>query len=191
MKPASFYHIFNRGNNRERIFIIRENYIYFLHKIEKHLLPHVHLLAYCLMPNHFHLLVYAMDDLNKNAISKDLQIMLRSYTRAINKQEGRIGSLFQQNTKIKSLINTDSIPSNFSFDDYPLTCFHYIHQNPVRAGLTARMEAWEMSSFQEYAGIRENQYVTISLASKFLNISDDPEMFILESNNLLKLMPSL
>ena len=85
-------------------------------------------------------------------------------------------------------MHTDSIPSNFSFDDYPNTCFHYIHQNPVRIVLAARMEDWEMSSFQEYAGIKENQYVTTSLASKFLNISDDQEMFILESNNLFKLM---
>ena len=55
------YHIYNQGNNKQKIFFSRENYLYFLQKINKHIRPHVDVLAWCLMPNHFHLLVYVKD----------------------------------------------------------------------------------------------------------------------------------
>ena len=52
------YHIYNRGNNSQPIFFSTENYLFFLKKIRKHILPHADILAWCLMPNHFHLMVY-------------------------------------------------------------------------------------------------------------------------------------
>jgi putative transposase len=52
------YHIFNQGNNRQKVFLNRENYHFFLRKIQKHVLPFADVLAWCLMPNHFHLMVY-------------------------------------------------------------------------------------------------------------------------------------
>ncbi len=85
MIPVTFYHIYNRGNNKQDIFSRRENYLYFLKKIRKHLLPHLDIVAYCLMPNHFHILAYTKSDIDHEKFSEDLKIMLRSYTRAINK----------------------------------------------------------------------------------------------------------
>ncbi|MDP3912783.1 MAG: hypothetical protein Q8R96_03490 [Bacteroidota bacterium] len=52
------YHIYNQGNNRRKIFVERENYLFFLRKIHKHVLPFADILAWCLMPNHFHLMVH-------------------------------------------------------------------------------------------------------------------------------------
>jgi len=52
------YHIFNQGNNRQKIFLNRDNYLFFLRKIHKHVLPFADILAWCLMPNHFHLMVH-------------------------------------------------------------------------------------------------------------------------------------
>ncbi|MCK9613599.1 MAG: hypothetical protein WC401_09325 [Bacteroidales bacterium] len=52
------FHIYNQGNNREKIFYKIENYLFFLKKLEMHVLPYADVLAYCLMPNHFHLMVY-------------------------------------------------------------------------------------------------------------------------------------
>ena len=57
-ETGDLYHIYNQGNNKQRIFFSRENYLYFLTKINQHILPHADVLAWCLMPNHFHLMVY-------------------------------------------------------------------------------------------------------------------------------------
>ena len=53
---GDFYHIYNRGNNRERVFYERENYAFFLRRVRQYLIPVVDVVAYCLMPNHYHLL---------------------------------------------------------------------------------------------------------------------------------------
>jgi putative transposase len=56
-EKGQLYHIFNRGNNREKIFYSRENYLFFLSKIKTHVSPYCDIIAWCLMPNHFHLMV--------------------------------------------------------------------------------------------------------------------------------------
>jgi len=60
-ETGHLYHIYNQGNNRQKIFFSREHYLFFLNKIKKHILPHADILAWCLMPNHFHLMIYVKD----------------------------------------------------------------------------------------------------------------------------------
>lgn len=55
---GSLYHVYNQGNNRQKIFFNHDNYLFFLKKLKRHVLPHADILAWCLMPNHFHLMVY-------------------------------------------------------------------------------------------------------------------------------------
>ena len=55
---GELYHIYNRGNNRDKIFYTYRNYLFFLEKINAHISPYADILAWCLMPNHFHLMVY-------------------------------------------------------------------------------------------------------------------------------------
>jgi len=57
-EEGHLYHIYNQGNNRQRIFFQQKNYLFFIQKIRSYLLPYADVLAWCLMPNHFHLLVY-------------------------------------------------------------------------------------------------------------------------------------
>ena len=164
-EPGSFYHIYNRGNNREKIFYSRANYLYFMKKAHQALEPYSSTLAWCLMPNHFHYLVRTNDDNFSTAgLSRNIGIWLRSYTRAINRQEGRTGSLFQQHTKAKELASRDG--------NYPLVCFHYIHYNPIKAGLVNKLEDWEFSSYREYYGLRESR-VNINLARELNLFGDD------------------
>jgi len=63
-EEGNLYHIFNQGNNREKIFFSRDNYIFFLEKIKKYIIPHADIIAWCLMPNHFHLMVYVLGEEN-------------------------------------------------------------------------------------------------------------------------------
>jgi len=101
-------------------------------------------LAYCLMPTHFHFLVYIVStDISK--IQKNIGIWLSSYTKAINKLYKRHGSLFQHHTKAVLI----------SSDNYLLTAAAYIHQNPVVSGLVDKHEDWTYSSYQDYIEMRD------------------------------------
>lgn len=172
--PHHLYHIYNRGNNKQPIFFTTANYLFFLQKIRVFILPHCEILTYALMPNHFHLLVYTNERTieekqigatRRNVLSEGIRNMLQTYTKAINKQNQTTGSLFQQNTKAKCL---DEGSAN-----YGLTCFHYIHQNPMSAKLALRMEDWNYSSFKDYTGLRNGTLCNRDLAFSLLGLERD------------------
>jgi putative transposase len=144
-------------------------------KIEVFVKPYADIIAYCLMPNHFHLLLYIRHEsifiksIKKNRTFNDsLGIILRSYARAINKQEDMTGSLFRKETKAKYITCHEESFSVIGFShnskihlkgsdkQYPQICFNYIHQNPVTAGLVTRIQDWEFSSAREYVNNEEN-----------------------------------
>jgi putative transposase len=170
--PNNFYHIYNRGNNKGRIFFSDENYIFFLKKIKEYLSIQCDIICYCLMPNHFHFLIHIPENFDSENFTNGLKICLRSYTRAINYQEGRSGSLFQQHTKFKCL----SENNNKSLG-YALTCFNYIHQNPLISGLVDKIEDWKYSSFRDYAGLRNGKLCKKELAYELLGISNNYQEF--------------
>ena len=166
------YHIYNRGNNRQKIFFKRENYLFFLAKVRKFVMPYCDKLSYTLMPNHFHFFVHSDErTINKkeirgkerNVLSEGIRLLLSSYTQAINKQNKSSGSLFQQNTKAAPIVK-GSI-------NYELTVFHYIHQNAYRAKLVDKMEDWEYSSFPDYCGKRNGSLCNRELAIKLLGLN--------------------
>jgi hypothetical protein len=74
MQPGNFYHVYNRGNNRQRIFFEERNYLYFLRLFEKYLSPLVDVYAYCLMPNHFHLLIRIKDNHQTSEVFKTSEV---------------------------------------------------------------------------------------------------------------------
>jgi REP element-mobilizing transposase RayT len=160
---GQYYHIYNRGNNRQPVFFERENYLFFLQRVRKYLLGESHaqtsevfktsdvsvsmtsevwvtIIAYCLMPNHFHLLVCAQDD----RLSRHMQRFLISYTKAINRRCRRVGSLFQGQFQA----------AHVDRNEYLLHLSRYIHLNPVKARLVKRPEDWEFSSYRDYIGLR-------------------------------------
>lgn len=157
---GEFYHIYNRGNNKQPIFFSHGNYLYFIKKIREQLFPVCDILAYCLMPNHFHLLIRANENSVKERSSfggKPMQefayrtgVLLSSYSQAINKQQRTSGSLFQQKTKAKLL----SEDNNGIIISYLEQCFYYIHQNPLAANLVNDLNGWPYSSYLDYAGLR-------------------------------------
>jgi putative transposase len=170
-----FYHVYNRGNNKQIIFFNPGNYIFFIKNIRKQILPCAELICYCLMPNHFHLIIQA----TKKSIAprnsfggKPMQefayrmgILLSSYSQAINRQNGTSGSLFQQKTKAKILC--DAV--NGKKDTYLEDCFFYIHNNPLEAGVVKLGIDWPYSSYLDYIGSRNG---TLCNKELFLQISD-------------------
>ena len=195
MEPNEIYHVYNRGNNRQLIFFERDNYLYFLKKVEKYLVPNCEILSFTLMPNHFHFLVTPNERTNipyrpraksyKNVrprkrripltrFSWGLKQLLSTYARGINKKFNRTGSLFQQNTKIKKT------SSEFFSDDYSLWCFIYIHNNPKLAGLVNAPEDYEFSSYRDYLEWNEKSICNLSLGRKLLCL-DQSDLFDFKS----------
>ena len=89
-----YYHIFNRGINSAFIFKTEDNMSYFLTLIEKHLTSKVDVLAYCLMNNHFHLVVKIASE--EKIATQALSNLFNAYAKAFNKQQNRTGSLFER-----------------------------------------------------------------------------------------------
>jgi len=144
---GEYYHIYNRGNNRQDIFFEEENYVFFLRRLREYLVqpsgPCVTLVAYCLMPTHYHCLLQPHDD----DLSHHLQLFSISYAKAINKRYERVGALFQGQFQAKRIDR----------NEYLLHLSCYIHLNPVRAGLVKQPEDWAFSSYREYLGLRHGQ----------------------------------
>ncbi len=172
------YHIYNRSN--ENVFYNRENYLYFLKKVKKLIKPNCEILAWCLMPNHFHFLIYTNDKsstnvnekhrVNLQVLSKQFSTLISSYSQAINKQQGRYGSLWAHTTKAKKLSGQTYLGTNsFKRNDIIFTCFNYIHQNPVKAKLVSKLEEWEFSSYRDFCGIRNGKLITEPLAYEIVN----------------------
>lgn len=151
-----FYHVFNRGNNGDLIFFKERNYTYFLKKLDQYLSDYLHIYAYCLLPNHFHLLVSVKDflqlptdkkSLKKGAqfvttpheiISERFRCFFLSYAKSIKQQEGRTGSLFEKNHK-RIVVESEA---------YLIAVANYIHRNPQTHGLTKDYKVYPYSSFQ-------------------------------------------
>jgi len=137
------YHLYNRGANRQPIFFSDENWGYFLRLVRHYLKPDlIDVVAYCLLPNHYHLLV----SLKTDALAKKImQPFTVAYSKAINKQQGRTGPLFEGPFQAR-LVDRD---------EYLVHLSRYIHLNPVSAGLVAHPEDWTFSSYRDYLGLRK------------------------------------
>jgi putative transposase len=156
------YHVYNRGANRQRLYHSADNYVYFLRKtreylherptqrdvkdVEPSLVRPVVILAWCLMPNHFHLLVR----LECDDFSVRMKSLAKSYTQAINRAEARTGPLFEGRFQA---IHVDD-------ESYLLHLSRYIHLNPSQARLVAQPADWEYSSYRDYVADRQGTLVS-------------------------------
>jgi len=152
LEEGYFYHIFNRGNNKQDIFFEEENYKYFLRLLNKHIDPVANIYVYCLLPNHFHLLIQIKEDCSNP--SQAFSNFFNSYTKSINKKYNRTGSLFQR--PFKRIRVTD--------EKYLLQLVTYIHLNPENHGLVKNFENYVFSSYnsileKEDKFIRSNEII--------------------------------
>ncbi|KKU87803.1 MAG: hypothetical protein UY16_C0018G0008 [Candidatus Gottesmanbacteria bacterium GW2011_GWA2_47_9] len=169
------YHVYNRGVEKRDIFLQRDDYLTFLHllktalsenpnrgqtpaetKIEryqrKNFYGHVQLLVYCLMPNHFHLLLKQLDP---TAMTEFMRSICTSYGMYFNKKYKRVGPLFQSVFKAVDIEE----------DNYLLWVSRYIHRNPIDFATNA------YSSYRDYLGKRNTEWLNTKLILDYFSSS--------------------
>lgn len=138
IEAGNFYHIYNRGNNSDFIFLEEENYFYFLRLVKKYLLPISEIYAYCLIKNHFHILLKINDDAIK--VSQGFSNLFNAYTKAINKKYSRTGSLLEKPFKRIKI----------SDENYLKTLVLYIHLNPENHQVSNDFSLYKYSSYLSF-----------------------------------------
>ncbi|MCF0050842.1 transposase [Dyadobacter sp. LJ53] len=177
LQEECFYHIYNRGNNTEKIFFQNRNYIHFLKRYDEYLSGYVDTYAYCLMPNHFHLLVRikplrefevkakgfpSKTDISKLSAGEIVSELFRrffmSYAKSVNIQEGRSGSLFQKFFRRKLVDN----------DIYFSRMVYYIHHQLRHHGFDKLdYRTYEWSSYRRILEDRKSRLKKMELLEWF------------------------
>ncbi len=186
-------HVYNRGNNKEKIFLEEQDYRAFLFRLGLCLgfnleelngekitsMPYsriritetkksdFELFAFCLMPNHFHLLIKQNEDIS---VSKLILKLCTSYSKYINKKYRRVGHVFQD--QFKSVL--------VEGDPQLMWTSAYIHMNPVKDKLVKKPEEYKWSSYQDYIGERNLPIVNKEF---LIFIFGDKKSFIKETLN--------
>ena len=152
--PNKFYHIFNHAVAKEHLFRTDKNYYYFLEKYFYYISSIADTYAYCLMPNHFHLLVkfktveelsniLKVSDSSKSIsykLSQQFKNFFTSYSSSYNIMFERKGTLFEPRFK-RRIVNTK---------EYFINLFNYIHQNPISHGFVKEKDDWKFSSYTSF-----------------------------------------
>jgi putative transposase len=169
IRENELFHVYNQGNNKTQLFFDDEDYATFILFYRKYVSPKCETLAYCLMPNHFHFLVYAnaisatalkLGDIVCCELSNAFRLLQCRYAQYVNKKYGRSGSLFRQKAKAKTTLEGNK--------SYAYTVFTYIHYNPVKAGIVTCSEDWQYSSYNEYANNKGYNICNTILAEELI-----------------------
>lgn len=144
-EPSFFYHVYNRGNNKEPIFKEEDNYNYFLGLVKKYLVPVVEIYSYCLLPNHFHFILQIKDSnelpekirTGESRVHQPFSNLFNAYTKAFNKKYIRSGSLFQEHLKRIKIED----------EEYLRNLIIYVNTNPSHHSLTNYSD-YKHSSYQ-------------------------------------------
>ena len=176
LEPDCFYHIFNRGNNKENLFIEYENYLHFLRLVKNHLIAVAEIYSYCLLKNHFHLVlkIKSKEEVEKffsiDKIHQPFSNLFNAYTKAINKKYNREGSLFKVRFK-RERIETD---------DYLRNVIVYTHLNPVKHKIQDNYLDYKYSSYNSIVSDKP----TLLLRDDILELFGGKENFIFQHKEI-------
>jgi putative transposase len=161
-----YYHVYNRGAHKEDIFYEAANYLYLVSLFKKYLHRYdVAVAAYCLMPNHYHLVVRQNE---RGDIGAFLRTSFNAYTQSINKRYGHSGTLFQGQCKCKHINN----------GKYCLQLVRYVHRNPIATHAVSRLKDWIFSDYLEWIGQRTRLLGGFELRDAFFQSPDQYEQYV-------------
>lgn len=167
LTSGTFYHIYNRGNNHEDVFIQERNYGYFMELWWKHTSKIAETCAYCLLKNHFHATVFIKyeEDLKGLKLKEPSQYFanfFNAYTRGVNIATNRSGALFE--VPFKRIPITD--------ERYLMSLIVYIHQNPQKHKFVENFQDWNYSSYHDLIGNAPTRLQRNKIMELFGSIED-------------------
>ena len=193
-EEGGIYHVFNRGVEKRDIFLDEQDYRIFLYYLyiyvvplervlikhphmpirlrSKNLSPEIEILAYCLMPNHFHLLVKQN---SFDGVSKLLKQLTNAHARYFNKKYDRVGGLFQGRFKAVTIETNEQL----------LHTSRYIHLNPLVSDLTKDLKTYQWSSYLEYLN-KKNDLICSKETISFFIPSGKYEDFVTDQADYAK-----
>lgn len=148
--PDRYYHVFNRANNNELVFRDQEDYQFFLKKLGEIVSENIDILSFCLMPNHYHLLIKPKSYIKQKgdgSINECLRKFFQIYVQYINKKYSRKGSLFYKSFRRIEI----------EHDFYLKYLLFYIHFNPQKAQLVKSFTEYKYSSFMYFSSGKETK----------------------------------
>lgn len=162
----TYYHVYNRGNRKQQIFLTDKDYKRFVEKAvfykEKY---QIKIIAYCLMPNHFHFLMQQMMD---NSISKFFSNLCNSQSKYFNIKYDTVGSLFQGRFKAKIVEK----------DEYLVHLSRYIHLNPITL-----LNTHDKNIFSQLRGYKWSSLACYILGTKNKIVDPWPVLQLFSSKN--------
>ncbi len=167
-QSGMYYHIYNRGARRLTIFREPTNYLFVIGKIKEYSRANdISVIAYCLMPNHYHFLLRQNGDEPAGNVP---QSVFNSYSKAYNKRYEQSGTLFVGRFRAKHI---HSMP-------HLLHLCRYIHGNPVKDGLIADPADWPYSNYLEWLGERKGTLVDREFVQNYFSSPKDYRSFVHE-----------
>ncbi len=153
-RPGHVYHLFNRGRSRLTIFHDHADYTRVLDKLKHYTQTlSLTLLAYCLLPNHYHFLVRQDGDARAGLLP---QRVFNSYSKSYNHRYQHSGTIFQGNHEVRLVNNTG----------YLFHLCRYIHANPVKDGIAMDAALWPYSNYLEWIEQRPGTLVDLDFVRR-------------------------
>ena len=160
-EESGFYHLYNRGCNKDLIFKEKSDYKNLIQRIvESNFNKYLNIISYCLMPNHYHFL---LQQKSEKPISDWIRFVFSGYTQYFNHKYSRSGTLFEG--RVKSRMITD--------ESYLIRSSLYIHYNPVVAGLVSKPEDWKFSNYHEWIGLKKSKLCDYNFISDNFDSKED------------------
>lgn len=196
LQPTNYYHIYNHANGDENIYRTDENYRFFLAKHSHYIAPIADTFCYCLMPNHFHLLIRIksfqellqlpickiLSDAEKNSISTDIVLanqqdfakqteifLSRQFSNLFNSYTKSFNKMYDRKG---SLFQQNFKRKKIENETYFTRLVQYIHCNPVHHGFVTNAEDWHWSSYNSYFSTKKTQLSKEEAIKWFGNIED-------------------
>jgi len=182
LEPGKVYHLYNRGNNREDLFRDKADYRTFLALYFKHVHSVVDTFAFCLMRNHFHLLMSVrdaarfpedVDSFGQIDATQAFSNLFNAYAKMFNGRHQRTGRLFEERFK-RILVDSDNYSSQLVV---------YIHRNPQRHGFVLDFRTWEWSSYRALCSDRPTRVERVEVMRWFGSVRNFEVAHALEGHD--------